>query len=52
VPIVPLAVSVTDWPEQILLLEAVIPVGEVTPPAQLVDLYPKFLLTLQAHDAP
>jgi hypothetical protein len=37
VPIAPFAVNVTVWPAQIVVELAVMLVGEVTPPAQLVE---------------
>jgi hypothetical protein len=43
----PLAVRVVDWPKQIVAALAVMLVGEVTPPAQFVDRYPKFLVFIE-----
>jgi hypothetical protein len=49
VPKAPTAVNVTLCPEQMVLFEAVIPVGEGVAPEQFVDLYPNVLVATEPH---
>jgi hypothetical protein len=49
VPKAPKAVNVTLCPEQMVLLEAVIPVGAGVVPEQFVERYPNVLVEIFPH---